>query len=212
MSHDRATTILEQNVPAVGKGNRILDKHLPDMTRTTRILKGGAFTPFAPVHVQPIANANPSPLGQAIAKDAAAGAAAGAAVNINTWAGAMEAAGVTGDQIGAAYQSAGGDAVLAPAESRGDTSAFLGQFVTGLEAAGVPGDLILSTYVQAGGGASQASGGDAGTTATATHDTPGGAGGSRGGGGFLGGVEQAGQQVENAAGSVIKGIGKILGF
>lgn len=236
-AYNDAQRILDKHLPSRAAGNDILARNLPETERTRAALNGanirakppigapgslatpGPVVPFGGQAARPIPVQPPlSRLGGAIAADAAAVAAQGCVVDINQWAGALEAGGVSGDVIAQAYQLAGGDAVLAPAEQRGDTSAFLGGFVTGLEQQGVSPDLIVRTYQQSMTGcAPSASTADAGTTATASHDTPGSSGHGRGGvpaflGTAIGGAEHAGQQVLNAGEQAVKAIGKLFGF
>lgn len=176
-SYDRANRILAAHVPGVEQAGKIMEARLPFMTAGDRILAGagprgagGAAEKPAPggwgaggsgpLRVPP--GRVISPLGAAIAANAAATAEAGGVVNINVWAAKLGEAGVSSDAIRGAYDGAGGDGALAPAESRGDTSQFLGEFVAGLEARGVPAEIIVSAYQAAGGGSSAADGGGGG--------------------------------------------------
>jgi hypothetical protein len=72
-------------------------------------------------------------------------------VDIRVWAHGLQQSGASQEAIFAAYAAAGGDAALAPAEVAGDTSEFLGAFVTAPEANGVSAEIVAGTYQSAGG-------------------------------------------------------------
>ena len=93
-----------------------------------------------------------SPAATLIAEDAARAVARGIpTVDIRVWAAKLQEAGVSGDDIFAAYENAGGDAQLSSQQQRGDTSSFLLTFVGGLEELGVSSEVVVGAYQQAGG-------------------------------------------------------------
>lgn len=198
---DAANRILDVHIPGVGQARTIVAARLPFMTAGDRILAGAGpmvARPPQPHYLPPAAN---TALSAAIVANATATQQSGGVVDINVWAHALEQAGVSIDQIGAAYNGAGGDATLAPQEQRGNTSSFLGAFVAGLESQGVAAGVILSTYQQAGG---QAGTGGVGGGGRYSGDlmNPGHAIGS-----FVGGaIKSVEQFISNPIGTVVGGV------
>lgn len=157
---DTANDIIGKHLPQVAAANDILASRFPGQAAANAALLGrgvrggGVFVPARGNlrhSVDPRMVLKVSPLARAIADNAQAVKDAGGVVDINVWAGQLGAAGVDGAFIVGAYDQAGGDAVLGPAEAKGDTRAFLAEFVSGLEASGVSAELIAGTYQAAGG-------------------------------------------------------------
>lgn len=228
--YDDANQILGRHLPSLGAANTIMGSRFPAAASANRIMadrgffprRGSGLTagtaggvssgrltpPAGPVRRGPLFTGPRSPLAQVVADDAASGGV----VNIQAWAGLMQANGISSDTILSAYEAAGGSAVLAPAEARGDTAGFLADFVQSLEHLGADPAVIVGTYQEAGGLGGPA-GGQSGRTG----------GGGRSGGaaaGFLGGavreVEKGISTVaggfEHAAQQAANEIKKVFGF
>lgn len=172
-SYDDATKIIGRAFPSMAAANEIVGRAFPSMAAGDRILAGAGLFPRGgrggksrgdekPTAGtsgglrggrRPGAVAGPhrtgprSPAARIVGDDSAAGGV----VNINVWAAKLQGAGISAEAIRNAYESAGGDAVLAPAEAAGDTADFLADFVEALEAQGADPATILGTYQQAGG-------------------------------------------------------------
>lgn len=223
--YDDANKIMDVRFPAQRAANSIMGSRFPADATASRILAGAGFIPrrgsvitgtarttplgmatagglrSGPHYVQdPSKRLTRSPLGKVVAGDVRAGAV----VNIQVWAGLMQENGITSETILQAYETAGGSADLSAEQRAGDTSDFLGDFVTALEHLGADPAIVVATYQQAGGlgglGAPSAGGG--------------GRGGS--GGGFLGdAMKEAGRAtrgIEHATREVADQIKKVFGF
>lgn len=170
-TYDDANNIIGRAFPSMATANDIVGRAFPSMAAGDRILAGAGFIPrggrgrgvLPPKSSMPGARGprpgavsgphrtgGRSPAAKIIGDDAAVGGT----VDIRVWAAKLKAAGISGDDIFAAYNAAGGDAVLAPAEATGtnaDDIEFLGDFVEALEATGADPKVILGAYQQAGG-------------------------------------------------------------
>lgn len=155
MAHDEARRIIAKYLPRVDAGTSIVETRFPAAAVANRIVGAmGRPVRTGPHYVDPsrAPGFRPSAAAKLVAESAAKSAAGGTGgVDIRVWASALEQAGATAEQIGGAYEAAGGDPVLAEQERRGETSGFLAVFVQGLEDRGIAPEVILGSYEQAGG-------------------------------------------------------------
>ncbi len=148
MMSKRGDEILDQHFPALGRGNAIVQEHFQDLASgSARIGASTRINSMSQLNAKILRMPPVSVLAVAIANHAKSGGR----VDINQWAGGMEAAGISADTIARAYEAAGGSNVLAPAEAAGDTSHFLHAFVTDLEKLGAPSAAIEAAYRHAAG-------------------------------------------------------------
>ena len=204
--YDAASEIIGQQFPSVGRANLILREAFPAAATGDRTLaeagllpkRGGAYYPPANVPGRYTGPRNPlgphrvspglaSKLGRIISDDAKR---PGVVVDIRTWAGRLEAHGIDGGTILAAYEAAGGSADLSAEQRGGDTSDFLHDFVAGLVELGADPGVVALAYQEAGGRLGQSAGGS---------------GRGAGPGGFLGDATNAAQKaVDDVAREVEK--------